>query len=577
MIWYIENLVRHKLEREALENLAAEADWLNPIGYRIDENLRLIWDADIIIRDKIFDISICFPNHYPHSPALVIPRTAIKRWSSHQWGPGGELCLEYGPDNWHPEIMGVQLIESAYRLLHSESEIKEEGGEAVPSRHKMTLGQQLRGAYLFFLIFESFAEKVKKIPPGFSCFANLAMLLHNHSLVKFITSIEFPNGDKWEDDIYPPPLKLQAFDRKIALLRWPDDISPPSAENLKELIAHFEAQGISFEDAKGVVLLHQDDFHSFNFDPDDNSYTKDTILRIPPSKVRLDENHKALDARRVAIVGCGSVGSKISSILARAGVEKFLLVDDDIIFPDNLVRNDLDWGEIGTYKVDGVESRIKLINPKASCEKRKHRLGGQEASGSVESLIEKLAGCDLIIDATADASVFNYLSAAIEHGKKPLIWAEVYGGGIGGLIARHRPGIEPEPLMMRRIIENWCAEKGHPIERAQNRYEGVTEENPLIADDADVSVIASHAARMAIDLLIPKNPSSFLDSVYMIGLDKGWIFEQPFDTQPIIMGSPPELIPAAALDPDTIVSERTRILELFKSYPNEDNSTKKNN
>jgi hypothetical protein len=38
----------------------------------------------------------------------------------------------------------------------------------------------------------------------------------------------------------------------------------------------------------------------------------------------------------------------------------------------------------------------------------KHRLGGQESSGGIKAF-SKPAACDLIIDATADAKVFNYL------------------------------------------------------------------------------------------------------------------------------------------------------------------------
>ena len=56
---------------------------------------------------------------------------------------------------------------------------------------------------------------------------------------------------------------------------------------------------------------------------------------------------------------------------------------------------------------------------------------------------------------------------------------------------------------------------------------------PAIADDADVTVIAGNAARMAIDLLIPRDPSMFPHSVYLIGLAEGWIFDQPFETRPI--------------------------------------------
>jgi sulfur-carrier protein adenylyltransferase/sulfurtransferase len=181
--------------------------------------------------------------------------------------------------------------------------------------------------------------------------------------------------------------------------------------------------------------------------------------------VRLDEAHTALKDRKVAVVGCGSLGSKVAVMLARAGVGHFLLVDDDIMLPDNVVRHELDWREMGRHKVDGVARRIGLINPAASCDIRQYRLGGQQSSGSVEMLIERLATCDLIIDASADPKVFTYLSAGATIGKKALLWAEVFGGGFGGLVARHRPDREPAPAMMRAKIEQWCLEQGKPIER----------------------------------------------------------------------------------------------------------------
>jgi hypothetical protein len=220
-----------------------------------------------------------------------------------------------------------------------------------------------------------------------------------------------------------------------------------------------------------------------------------------------------------------------------------------------------------THKADSVASRIQLVNPAATCKVRKHRLGGQESSGSVESLIESLADCDLLIDATAEPAVFNHLCAAVAIGKKPLLWAEVFGGGFGGLIARHRPGIEPLPASMRSIVENWCADRGQPIVRPAKRYDGGPE-LPAIADDSDVSVIAAQAARMAIDLLIPRDPSSFPNSVYLIGLSKGWLFSQPFETYPLDVG-PPEPMPQAEDDnPEEVAEELERIRKLFEEYKN---------
>jgi molybdopterin/thiamine biosynthesis adenylyltransferase len=104
------------------------------------------------------------------------------------------------------------------------------------------------------------------------------------------------------------------------------------------------------------------------------------------------------------------------------------------------MSHDLDWREVGTHKAASLARRIKLVNASATCKTRLHRLGGQESSGSIETLISTLSKCDLIIDATANPASFNYLTAAATYGEKPLLWAEIFGGGFGGLIARHRPG-----------------------------------------------------------------------------------------------------------------------------------------
>jgi hypothetical protein len=195
---------------------------------------------------------------------------------------------------------------------------------------------------------------------------------------------------------------------------------------------------------------------------------------------------------------------------------------------------------------------------------RKVRLGGQEASGNIETLLDSFARCDLLIDATADATVFNYLCSAVAVAKKPLLWAEVFGGGFGGLIARHRPTVEPDPATMRRAIEQWCAERHEPIPRGAQDYGGGAD-LPAIADDADVSVMAAHATRLAIDTLIGREPSMFPYSVYVIGLTKSWIFDQPFETHPINVGRPlPE--PEKVLDEAVATIELARIKRLFEEY-----------
>ena len=260
----------------------------------------------------------------------------------------------------------------------------------------------------------------------------------------------------------------------------------------------------------------------------------------------------------------------MAASLARAGVHRFSLVDHDILFPDNFVRHDLDWRDAGRHKADAVASRIQMVNPKAVCEKYRQNLGGQESGGSTETLIEALGQCDLLIDATANAAAFNYLSAAAVISEKPLLWAEVYSGGVGGSIARCRPGLEPDPQAVRGAIEHWWREQGSLTERPLGPYQGGPD-IPAIADDSDVTVIAAHATRLAIDTLLARQPSRFPHSVYVIGLAKGLIFSQPFETYPITLDHIAVGV-GAQIDETERKAEVDRIIELLKEYQNADSS-----
>lgn len=147
--------------------------------------------------------------------------------------------------------------------------------------------------------------------------------------------------------------------------------------------------------------------------------------------------------------------------------------------------------------------------------------------------------CDLIIDATADAGVFNLCAAIARRAEKPMCWAQVFGAGAGGIVVRLRPRLDPTPLTARQRIEVWYADRGveWPDDGSSQRY-GETSGGgiPLIADDADVSVIAAHLSRFAIDILARPDATIFPYSAYVIGLSDRWLFTAPFDVRPIDLG-----------------------------------------
>ena len=78
------------------------------------------------------------------------------------------------------------------------------------------------------------------------------------------------------------------------------------------------------------------------------------------------ENLEKLSKAKVAVFGIGGVGSFVVEGLARAGIGKFLLVDNDTIDITNINRQiHANITTIGKNKVDVMKERILSINPEA--------------------------------------------------------------------------------------------------------------------------------------------------------------------------------------------------------------------
>lgn len=90
------------------------------------------------------------------------------------------------------------------------------------------------------------------------------------------------------------------------------------------------------------------------------------------SRTELLIGRKALEKlhdSKVAIFGIGGVGSYAAEGLVRAGVGKFVLVDDDRICLTNLNRQiHATRATVGAYKVDAMKERMLLINPDVQIE-----------------------------------------------------------------------------------------------------------------------------------------------------------------------------------------------------------------
>ncbi len=79
-----------------------------------------------------------------------------------------------------------------------------------------------------------------------------------------------------------------------------------------------------------------------------------------------DETMEKLNNAHIAVFGIGGVGGYVVEALARSGIGKFDLIDNDTVALSNLNRQIIaTHTTIGKYKVDVMKERILDINPNA--------------------------------------------------------------------------------------------------------------------------------------------------------------------------------------------------------------------
>ena len=129
-------------------------------------------------------------------------------------------------------------------------------------------------------------------------------------------------------------------------------------------------------------------------------------------------------AARVLVLGCGSLGSPVVDILARSGIGKIDLVDNQAMSSENVSRHMLGLSSVRINKAFAVAARLTKEIP------------GIETTGFCDDARDWVsANCrpgryDLVVDCTAEASVRTFLALTRRElcGDVPLIhaWVEPF-------------------------------------------------------------------------------------------------------------------------------------------------------
>lgn len=211
-----------------------------------------------------------------------------------------------------------------------------------------------------------------------------------------------------------------------------------------------------------------------------------------------------LQARKVAVIGCGSVGSEVAELLAKAGVGELSFVDSDDLMSANVGRHLLGISYLGWNKAKGVATELRRRLP--------HLKIGATFTSKFERLrpteLARLAGMDMIVAAGLGIEGEVAVNAWRQTLDRPpaylSVWVEAYA------LVGHAVLLFGKDDLMTRFegerpafrLTDWPAGTGGLIVEAGcgNVFQphGAVDLQPSIA----------MAAELALDALLDRAPSS---------------------------------------------------------------------
>lgn len=113
------------------------------------------------------------------------------------------------------------------------------------------------------------------------------------------------------------------------------------------------------------------------------------------------------DERRIVMIGAGSAGSAISEILARQGLFKWTIVDDDTLLPHNVARHTLNNQFVGRSKAMGLANRLIGVRDDVDVRAVVDNVLTPVDKAALDQQIED---AELILDASASVPVSRWAS-----------------------------------------------------------------------------------------------------------------------------------------------------------------------
>ncbi|MEZ0129614.1 ThiF family adenylyltransferase, partial [Flavobacterium sp. LBUM151] len=129
--------------------------------------------------------------------------------------------------------------------------------------------------------------------------------------------------------------------------------------------------------------------------------------------------------KSVVITGLGSVGSNLVFFLKNLSIDKFYLIDKEVLSSENINRHLLGFSAVLNNKIDGIKKEIKNSNPLIDVQVR-----NRSVTAIIENEIDFINTCDFHFVAIGKTMIEKFILKNVIKGKltKPifLFWVEPF-------------------------------------------------------------------------------------------------------------------------------------------------------
>lgn len=211
-----------------------------------------------------------------------------------------------------------------------------------------------------------------------------------------------------------------------------------------------------------------------------------------------------LRSKTVGILGLGTLGSSVAHELARSQAGHLKLADDDHVEAATAVRWDLGIETAGAWKILALEKVLGDSYPLVRITSHPLRIGDTSLENPVvcerELLEQWVAGCDLLIDVTAEQNVRRVIAFRAHPAGMPQIFAwsiDAYGG----VAALLRPNETGCLLCLERALspsEGWITPPlaANESERVQVQPRGCGDRT-FTGASFDLAAVSNQVVRLA--------------------------------------------------------------------------------